>query len=215
MSCTLPNGRADVRGRFASRRRGPACRRAARGYNARMTDDLERILLPEARLAQRVREMAGEIAECYAGAAEGLIIVPILSGSIIFLADLIRCLPFKMRIGMLTVSSYDGATTESRGATLMQPLKVDIAGRHVLLLDDILDTGNTLRMVGDHLRRQNPASLRTCVLLRKPAKAPPDLHVDFIGFDIEDVFVVGYGLDYNGLYRNRPDIGVLRRELYS
>lgn len=159
--------------------------------------------------------MADQIAATYASDSEGLVIVPILSGSIIFLADLIRRLPFKMRIGLITVSSYAGATTASRGAKLQSPLNVDVAGKHVLLLDDILDTGGTLRMVRDQLVQLGPASLRLCVLLRKPARAPADLKVDFVGFDIEDSFVVGYGLDYNGLYRNWPDIAVLRQELYA
>ncbi|MCK6486202.1 MAG: hypoxanthine phosphoribosyltransferase [Phycisphaerae bacterium] len=180
-----------------------------------MRDDIERTLISSEDLARRVRELADEIAATYAGRPDGLVIVPILSGSVIFLADLIRCMPFKMRVGLMAVSSYRGATTQSRGARVLQPLGIDITDRHVLVLDDILDTGNTLRLVVDQLKRQNPASLRVCVLLRKPNKAPKSLQVDFVGFDIEDVFVVGYGLDYNDLYRNWPGIGVLKRELYA
>ncbi len=98
---------------------------------------------------------------------------------------------------------------------MLQDLNVEIRDRHVLVVDDILDTGTTLRMVVGELRRRGPKSIRVCVLLRKTSKAPKDLKADFVGFDIEDVFVVGYGLDYNDHYRNWPDIGVLRPELYA
>jgi hypoxanthine phosphoribosyltransferase len=181
-----------------------------------MEADFERILFPRERIAQRVRELAGEIAETYESDAGegGLTLVTILSGSLIFLADLIRELPLRMKIGLITVSSYRGATTESRGARLLQDLNVEVAGRNVLLIDDILDTGGTLRLVRKRLLEVGPRSLRTCVLLRKVSKAPADLPADFVGFDIDDVFVVGYGLDYNDLYRNCPDIAVLRQEFY-
>jgi hypoxanthine phosphoribosyltransferase len=119
-----------------------------------------------------------------------------------------------MKIGLVTVSSYPGAATASRGATVLADLRGDVRGRHVLVVDDILDTGNTLRSVLERLQSREPASLRTCVLVRKPSKSPPDVRADFVGFDIEDVFVVGYGLDYNDHYRNYPHLGVLRPELY-
>jgi hypoxanthine phosphoribosyltransferase len=182
-----------------------------------MKEDLDRILIPRDRIAQRVREMAADLARVYErdAASEGLTIISILSGSLIFVADLIRELPLRMRIGLITVSSYQGATTETRGAHLLQDLNVDVAGRHVLLIDDILDTGGTLRMVRARLAERGAKTIRTCVLLRKPSKAPVDVPADFVGFDIDDVFVVGYGLDYNDLYRNLPDIGVLREELYA
>ena len=185
------------------------------GYNAVMERDIARILIPRDRIQKRVAELARDISETYDGGSQGLVIVPILAGSIIFLADLIRCLPFKMRIGLITVSRYRGATTQGGESRLLQDLNMDIRDRHVLILDDIMDTGGTLRTVIDQMRQREPASLRVCVLLRKPTKAPKDLKVDFVGFDIEDVFVVGYGLDYGDHYRNWPDIGVLRPELYA
>lgn len=180
-----------------------------------MEKDLERILISRDRIQQRVEGLAHEISRTYGSDTQGLIIVPILAGSIIFLADLIRFLPFKMKIGLMTVSRYRGATTSGGDARLVHDLTLDIENRHVLVVDDILDTGNTLRMVMADLGRRRPASLRMCVLLRKKAKAPKDLAADFVGFDIEDVFVVGYGLDFNDHYRNWPDIGVLRPELYA
>lgn len=183
---------------------------------AGMESDIERILIPRERIAARVRAMAADIAAAYADdEEEGLTLVTVLSGSLIFLADLIRELPMRMKIGLITVSSYPGASTASQGVTVVHDTEMDVAGRHVLLVDDILDTGRTLRAVRERLAARRPKSLRTCVLLRKPTKAPADVPADFVGFDVEDVFVVGYGLDYNDLYRNFPDIGVLRRELYT
>ncbi len=179
-----------------------------------MEDDVCRVLISREQIARRVRELAAEIAGHYTDSHRGLTIVAILSGSVIFLADLIRHLPMKMKIGLITVSSYPGQATKSRGAQILESLRGEVRGQDVMVVDDILDTGTTLRLVLDELRARQPASLRTCVFLRKPAKAPPDLQVDFIGFDIEDVFVIGYGLDYNDHYRNYPHIGVLRAELY-
>jgi len=181
-----------------------------------MEADIDRILISRDRIAERVREMAAEMGRVYEpDLSGGLTLVAILSGSLIFLADLIRHLPIRMKIGLLTVSSYRGATTEPHRLQMLQELNLDVAGRHVLLVDDILDTGGTLRFVRDQLAKSNPKSMRTCVLLRKPSKAPPDLEADFVGFDIEDAFVVGYGLDYDDHYRNWPDIAVLRKELYA
>ena len=179
-----------------------------------MQGDIDHVLITEHQVARRVREMASEIAAAYPDLHEGLTLVTILSGSIIFLADLIRQLPIKMKIGLITVSSYAGAATESRGAKLLKDLNVDVTGRHVLIVDDILDTGGTLRLVQHRLRERRPKSLKTAVMLRKVTKAPPDVTADFVGFDIEDVFVVGYGLDFNNDYRNLPDIAVLKPELY-
>ena len=180
-----------------------------------MQNDLGRILITREQIKKRVEELAGAISDTYGEDSNGLVIVPVLAGSIIFLADLIRHLPFKMKIGLLTVSSYRGAATTPGKARLVHDVDLDIKNRHVLVVDDILDTGNTLRIVMDLLRKREPASLRMCVLLRKTAKAPKDLVADFVGFDIEDAFVVGYGLDYNDHYRNWPDIAVLRPELYT
>ncbi|HRX83730.1 MAG TPA: phosphoribosyltransferase family protein, partial [Phycisphaerae bacterium] len=131
-----------------------------------------------------------------------------------FLADLIRHLPMKMKLGMMTVSSYAGAVTASQDASLTRDLNIDITDQHVLVIDDILDTGKTLRLVGQRLRERKPRTLRTAVLLRKPSKAPPDVMADFVGFEIADEFVVGYGLDYDGHYRNYPHIAVLKPEKY-
>ena len=179
-----------------------------------MEKDIERILIPDRELSARVSEMATEIAACYPSLDTGLVLVPILSGSIIFLADLIRQLPMKMKLGLITVSSYAGATTESRGPEMVMDLNVDLHDRHVLIVDDILDTGRTLRFVKSRLAKKEPRSIKTAVLLRKPEKAPEDVVADFVGFEIADEFVVGYGLDYDGHYRNFPHLAVLKEDRY-
>jgi len=186
---------------------------AARQGTRPIEADIDRILLHRDQIQARVRELARQIADTYRDLARGLSIVPILSGSIIFLADLIRHLPMKMKIALVQLSAYPGCTTTAREPKLVMGLSGDVRGRHVLVVDDILDSGKTLRLVHKMVMECEPASLRTAVLLRKPDKAPPDLVVDFIGFDIEDLFVVGYGLDYGDHYRNFPHIGVLRPEL--
>lgn len=180
-----------------------------------MRQDLDRILIDRDRIRGRVEELGREITATYSDDHDGLVIVPVLAGSIIFLADLMRTLPFKMKISVMTVSRYRGATTTGGATQFIHDLTLDIKGRDVLIVDDILDSGTTLRMVSAQLQERGPASLRTCVLLRKTARAPKDLTADFVGFDIEDSFVVGYGLDYDGHYRNLPDIAVLRPELYQ
>ncbi len=184
-----------------------------RGSSGPMEADLARILLRREEIQARVRAMAAEIAAGYEGHQAGLTIVPILSGSIVFLADLIRELPVKMKIAMVHVSTYPGERVVAEEPRLVAEVVGEIGGRHVLIVDDILDTGRTLRKVHALVMQQQPASLRTAVLLRKRNKAPRDIRVDFVGFDIDDLFVVGYGLDYGDYYRNFPHIGVLRSEL--
>ncbi len=178
-----------------------------------MDGDIERILLHHDQITERVRQLGREIAAVYDGREPALTIVPILSGSIIFLADLIRELPLKMKIALVQVSAYAGRSTEASEPQTLIELTGDVAGRDVLIVDDILDSGRTLRRVRAMIEQRQPASIRIAVLLRKPSKAPPDIQADFVGFDIEDAFVVGYGLDFDDHYRNFPHIGILRSEL--
>lgn len=177
-----------------------------------MQDDIARVVIPEREIATRVASMADEITAAFADNGEGITIVTILTGSLVFLADLIRRLPMRIRIALVATTSYAGKTTESRGARLEYAILPDLGNCDVLIVDDILDTGRTLRMVRDLVRSRRPRSVHTAVLLRKRDVAPPVISVDFVGFDIEDEFVIGYGLDYDGLYRNLPYIGVLKSE---
>lgn len=174
-----------------------------------MHNDIDRILISHDRIAHRVRELATQITADHA--AGEIVIIPVLTGAIIFCADLIRCLPMPMRIGMLAVSSYPGKTMQSGGANLTHWHIGDIRGKRVVLIDDILDSGSTLRLVRPQIQAMQPASLKTAVLLRKDRPAAREVQVDYVGFDIPGVFVVGYGLDYNDYYRNLPDIVTLKR----
>jgi len=181
--------------------------------------DIDAILLSEEAIAKRVRELGREIADGLAelaSAAEGeevgITLVPILTGSIIFVADLVRQLPMKLHIEAMNVTSYPGRSTASRGASIVGAIPAGLAGRHVVIVDDILDSGRTLRLVRDEIAAQGPASVRTCVLLRKTIPAALETPCEHVGFDIPDVFVVGYGLDYDDHYRNLPFVGTLRAE---
>lgn len=177
--------------------------------NPMRVDHAVEVLISQTQIATRIRSLAAEIASQYPHAGDGMTIVSVLAGSIIFLGDLVRSLPMRLRIGLVTVSSYAGAATTPMPPKLTWSSLANVAGRDVLIVDDILDTGGTLRLVQAAVRDAGARSVRTTVLLRKPGKAPASVTADFVGFDIDDVFVVGYGLDYDGLYRNLPYIGVL------
>ena len=140
-----------------------------------------------------------------------------MNGALVFVADLMRQLPIKMRLGMMAVSSYPGQSTASKGATIKRSLdsNLELRGLRVLIVDDILDTGNTLGVVQREIATREPASLETAVLLRKTDKDHGGVKADYVGFDIADEFVVGYGLDFDGHYRNLPHIAVLKREAYE
>ncbi len=172
-----------------------------------MIQDIQRILLDRHTIQARVAQMAQEIAAIY-GPTE-FTLMPLLTGSIIFVADLVRHMPVRMKIDVLAVSSYRGRTTSTHTPRVLYPSEFDVAGKHILVIDDILDSGRTLKTVHDLLTQQQAASVRTCVLVRKQIAQAQHITADFIGFDIPDEFVVGYGLDYDNYYRNLPDIGVL------
>lgn len=166
-----------------------------------------KVLLSADDIQRRVAEMALQIAADYRG--QHVTIVGVLTGCLMFLADLVRHLDLPLRIGLVQASSYRGEAT-SPGTLRVQPeLLPDLRGRHVLLLDDILDTGQTLAHLGGHLQGLGVASLRIGVLLRKVGRQQVDLEPDYRGFDIPDAFVVGYGLDYNDEYRHLPYIAIL------
>jgi hypoxanthine phosphoribosyltransferase len=181
-----------------------------------MQRDIERVLIDEAAIDRRVAQLAQAIVrdmDTLPGEHRGeMVIVPILTGSLIFVSDLIRRLPVKVRLELVGVSSYPGTSIESKGASIRHDLPRTLGGRNVLVVDDILDSGQTLDLVTRVILEQHPASLRSCVLLRKPGKAKLPFTPDYVGFDIPDEFVVGYGLDYDGYYRNYPSIATLRKE---
>ncbi len=169
------------------------------------------VLIPAESIQARVEEMASQVAEHYQD-GRPLTIVGVLTGSLMFLADLVRHLDLPLRIGLIQASSYRGATTEPGELRVNPELVPDVRGRHVLLLDDILDTGRTLHTIAGHIRELGAASVRVAVLLRKQGRQQVAFEPDHCGFDIPNEFVVGYGLDYNDEYRNLPYIAVLRTE---
>src|SRR5688500_16542468 len=166
------------------------------------------------RSAPKVRELVGLISADYASSS--LTLVSVLKGSLPFMADLMRAIEIPVQIDLMEVSSYGGATTETSGLVqILKDLSSSIAGKDVLIVEDIIDTGLTLNYLLRYLRGKNPRSLRICALLDKPARRLVEIHIDYRGFEIPDEFVVGYGLDFGEFYRNLPFIGVLRRELYE
>jgi hypoxanthine phosphoribosyltransferase len=185
--------------------------RAMRRTTGSVDRDIAEVLLPADRIAARVQELADAIARDYAADhGERLVIVPVLTGAFMFLADLVRDLPHKIRIEVVTVSSYPGTSTVSKGAALVGVLPKELDGRDILIVDDILDSGQTLGLLRDEIVRRHPRSVRTCVFLRKQCPRVREVPCEYVGFDIPDAFVVGYGLDYDGFYRNLPYVGVLR-----
>jgi len=176
-----------------------------------MQEDIRDILIDRYAIQARVYRMAQQIAAEY-GEREFLL-MPLLTGSIIFVADLVRHLPVRMRIDVMAVSSYRGKATKNEGTRVIYPTTFAVRGKHVLVIDDILDSGGTLKAVSQLLTEQGAASIKMCVLLKKQLPAKPAIEADYIGFEIPDEFVVGYGLDFDGYYRNLPDIAVLHKRV--
>ena len=183
--------------------------------------DIEKTLIDRTHIAKRVGELAARMSADFErdlallpeSQRDGaIVLMPVLTGSIVFVADLIRLLPHKISLGLVAVSSYPGKSVESKGVSMRGSLPANLGGKHVVIVDDILDSGQTLELLKALVLEQRPASVRLCVLLRKPGKAKVELHPEYVGFDIPDEFVVGYGLDYDGFYRNYPEIVTLRPE---
>lgn len=177
-----------------------------------LRDEVESVLIGETEIAARVRELAADIERDFAG--KDLLVVALLTGTVPFLADLIRHIALPMRLDFMGVSSY-GNNTAPGELVFTKELRLEACDRDVLLVDDILDTGRTLRAVIDKLNALQPRSLKTCVLLEKKSRRTETIPADYIGFEVPDEFVIGYGLDYAERYRNLPFIGVLKPELYS
>lgn len=178
-----------------------------------MEKDIQKVLLTKEQIQNRIRELGEELTREYAD--KNPVIVGVLKGVVVFYADMIRQIRVPCQIDFMWLSSYSG--TNSAGMTVRQDLTADITGRHVLILEDIFDTGNSLSYTVEHLKQKNPASLKICTLLDKPERRKPGvtLQADYVGFTIPNEFVVGYGLDYNEHYRNLPFIGILKPEVYE
>jgi hypoxanthine phosphoribosyltransferase len=175
-----------------------------------MQEDLDRVLFDEPTILRRLDELARDITAEYEG--RELTVVAVLNGSFIFMADLLRRIPLTLKLDCLSVASYYGEATTTGEVVFRQITLPDVAGRHILILDDILDSGVTLAAIRDKLRTERPLSVKICVLLRKLKPRIRPVEADHVGFNIGDEFVVGYGLDYMERYRNLPFIGVLRKD---
>jgi hypoxanthine phosphoribosyltransferase len=183
-----------------------------RSVPPRWRKDIERILITDEQLARRIRRMSREIERDFKG--REMVIVSLLTGTVMFLGDLIRHISLPLRLDFMGVSSY-GAGTESGELVFTKELRLDVRGRDVLLVDDILDTGKTMRRVLEKLCLLGPRRIKTCVLLNKAARRIETVKADYVGFEIPDFFVVGYGLDFAERYRNLPFVGVLHPYMYK
>ena len=178
-----------------------------------MFNDIEEILISEADIQSKIKEMAAEISESYVG--KELLLICVLKGAAIFMADLCKSITIPMKMDFMAVSSY-GSTTESSGVVrILKDLDFTVTGKHILIVEDIVDTGLTLQYLKEILTTRNPESVKVCSLLEKPSRRIVDVDIDFLGFQVPDKFVVGYGLDYNEKYRNLPYICVLKTEAYA
>lgn len=175
-------------------------------------NELSEVLIDAETIQKRVHQVAAAIQKDFAG--RELLVIALLNGTVIFLADLLRQLSMPVRLDFLGVSSYRGGTSP-RELIYTKDLRLDVKGRDVLIVDDILDTGRTLHAVFDKVRALQPRRLRTCTLLDKPARRVLKIKADYTGFRIPDVFAVGYGLDYAEKFRNLPFIGILKPEVYE
>ena len=181
---------------------------------ATLDRDIDHILVTEEQLKAKVNELGAQITKDYEG--RDLLLVSILKGSVVFMADLMRAIRMPCGIDFMVVSSYGGANTTSTGIVkIVKDLDQDLSGKDLLIVEDILDTGITLSHLVPMLKLRNPASVRLCTILSKPSRRKADIEPDYLGFEVPDEFVVGYGLDYDEKYRNLPYVGVLKPEVYS
>lgn len=179
-----------------------------------MNQDIASVLVSEKELKAKVAELGAQISRDYDG--RDLLLVSILKGSVVFMADLMRAITVPCSIDFMIVSSYGGANTTSTGLVkIIKDLDQELTGKDVLIVEDILDTGITLSHLVPMLRMRNPRSVRLCTILSKPSRRKAEIQPDYLGFEVPDEFVVGYGLDYNETYRNLPYVGILKPEVYS
>lgn len=179
-----------------------------------MNKDIDHVLVSEEQLSAKVAELGERISRDYDG--RDLLLVAILKGSVVYMADLMRAIKVPCAIDFMVVSSYGGANTSTTGLVkIVKDLDQDLSGKDVLIVEDILDTGVTLSHLVPMLRMRNPRSVKICTILNKPSRRKADIAPDYEGFQVPDEFVVGYGLDYDEKYRNLPYVGVLKPEVYS
>lgn len=175
--------------------------------------DIEKVLITEEQIRERTKELGKQIAEEYNG--EEVIVVGVLKGCTLFMADLIRNIDLPMQIDFMVASSYGADTKSSGNVKIIKDINVDVHDKHVMIVEDIIDTGLTMKNLKEIFEVRQCKSFKICTLLDKKERRVVDISADYIGFDVPNEFVVGYGLDYDGRYRNMPEIGVLKPEVYS
>ena len=181
--------------------------------NDNMKEDVLRVLLSEDEIREKVRELGGKITADYKNS--NLMLVTVLKGAVVFLADLMRQIDVPAEIDFMVVSSYGSGVKSSGVVKIVKDLDVPLAGKDILIVEDILDSGLTLSYIKELMESRGPRSIRIATLLDKPSRRKVDLQADYIGFSVPDEFVIGYGLDYDEKYRNLPYIGILKPEVYS
>jgi hypoxanthine phosphoribosyltransferase len=178
-----------------------------------MENDVGEVLISHQQIRERTEELGRQITADYLG--KDPLLICILKGGLMFLADLMREIDLPVEIDFIAVSSYGDSTESSGVVRIIMDLERNIQGRHILIVEDIIDTGRTLSYIIENLRTRGPASVKVCTLLDKPARRELEIPIDYVGFAIPDRFVIGYGLDYGEIYRNLPFVGILKPELYS
>lgn len=178
-----------------------------------MQKDLEKVLLTKEEISKMISGLGKQISEDYKG--KNLLLVSVLKGSIVFMADLMRSITIDCKIDFMAVSSYGSGTKSSGRVKIIKDLDIDLEGYDLLIVEDILDSGNTLYNLKKLLMGRNPKSIKICTFLDKPARRTADIKADYVGIEIPDDFVVGYGLDYDEKYRNLPCLGILKRRVYE
>ncbi|MGQ9492497.1 MAG: hypoxanthine phosphoribosyltransferase [Anaerolineae bacterium] len=178
-----------------------------------LDDDVAEILITKEQIKARIKELAQQISRDYEG--QDLLLVCVLKGAVTFLADLMREITIPHAIDFMAISSYGSGTESSGIVRILKDLDTNIEGRNVLIVEDIIDTGRTLHYITQNLKTRRPKSLRICTLLTKPSRREIDIPLDYVGFEIPNKFVIGYGLDFAEIYRSLPYIGVLKKEKYE
>ena len=176
-------------------------------------ENIERILISKDELSQRVKELGAQITKDFEG--EEVIVVGVLKGSVLFMTDLIREIDLPMDIDFMVVSSYEGSTVSSGNVKIIKDVNIDVAGKNVIIVEDIIDSGRTMHSLRELFQVRDCKEFKICTLLDKKERRKIEIDADYVGFDVPNEFVVGYGLDYDGKYRNLEDIGVLKPKIYT
>lgn len=180
-----------------------------------MNDDIEKVVFTEEQLKAKVAELGRKITEDYKDAKEEIYCVGILKGAVVFYTDLVRQIDLPVHFDFMIASSYGNGTSTSGTVKILKDLDYDIEGKHLIVIEDIIDSGTTMNYLMKYFKERKPKSVKLCSLLSKPSRRTADIHIDYCGFEIPDEFIVGYGLDYAEVYRNLPYIGVLKSGVYA